>query len=67
MVSHPLLKILTASAILKAVTTIARHPVAKYHKLEFVDYREGQATVKAVFSGARSSSRYEIHSILGAT
>jgi len=59
--------LLAQSVVVKAILTISRHPVSKYHKLDFTKYGGGYAIAKALFSDARPSSKYEVHAVLGAT
>jgi len=58
--------LLPQASIVKAILQIARHPVAKYHKLDIVSHTEGHAMAKAFFSDARPNSKYEVHAVLGA-
>jgi len=59
-------RLLPPSTVTKLATSLARHPVSKYHKLEFSSYGEGHATAKAFFSDARPHSKCEVHAVLGA-
>jgi len=54
------------AAMVKSMLTLSRHPVSKYHKLDFINYGEGYAVARAFFSDARPSSKLEVHAVLGA-
>jgi len=54
------------AVMVKSMLTLSRHPVSKYHKLDFINYGEGHAVAKAFFSDARPSSKLEVHAVLGA-
>lgn len=56
---------LSPALILKAVASLTKHPVSKYHKLEIVKHSKGFAEGTAQFSDIRKSSQYEVYSIAG--
>jgi len=57
---------LAVQTVVKAILTISRHPISKYHKFDVISHSEGRAEAKAVFSDVRANSKYEVHCILGA-